>query len=81
MDVPTEFLSKLAEILQADQQAVGRSFPLTSANWDSLAVVSAILLIDEVYSITIPAKSLAQCTSVGALLDLVLAKVAEAQAS
>lgn len=65
------FFSKLAGVLEADPAQVGENFALTPENWDSLAVLGAIALIDECFSATVPAFALNECRSVKELWRLV----------
>ncbi|MEB3349993.1 MAG: acyl carrier protein [Cyanobacteriota bacterium] len=64
------FLSGLAEILEVAPEAVGPDLELTADNWDSLAIVSTIGLIDECFGGTVPGARLRACTTVAALLEL-----------
>lgn len=66
-----EFLAKLADILEVDNSNLSESVELNDDNWDSVAHLAAIAAIDEQFGITVPARELTQCTSVGALLKLV----------
>lgn len=70
------FLSELAAILQVPPETVTESYKLDSGNWDSVAVMGAIALIDEQYNITVPAKDLIGCTSVKQLLELIATQLA-----
>ena len=70
----TTFYEGLAEILEVDTDAITPELQLASANadWDSLAVVSTIALIDDCYNVMIDGKSLAACEKVAdieALID------------
>jgi acyl carrier protein len=71
----SEFLKGLSEILEVDESKISSTFLLTDgdAPWDSLAVVSVIALIDELYSKTVDGKSLAECKSIGDIEALVAA--------
>ena len=63
----------LAEILEVDAELINPSFDLHSggAAWDSLAVVSTIALIDEVFSVMVDGQSLGKCTTVANIEALV----------
>lgn len=67
----SEFYEGLAEILEIDTQDVTPELELTGENWDSLAVVSTIALIDDVYDVMVNPESLAECKSVGDIEKLV----------
>jgi acyl carrier protein len=59
----SEFYTGMAEILEVDEE-IGPDYPL-GEGWDSLAIVSTIALIDEVYGTTVSANDLKACTTVG----------------
>ncbi len=70
------FVAGLAGILQVPPETVTADYKLDSGNWDSVAVLATIALIDEQYNITVPAKDLVSCGSVKQLLDLIMARLA-----
>ena len=70
----TTFYEGLAEILEVDTDAVTPELALAGANadWDSLAVVSTIALIDDCYNVMVDGKALVACEKVAdieALID------------
>jgi acyl carrier protein len=67
----SEFYEGLAEVLEIDTQDVTPELELTGENWDSLAVVSTIALIDDVYDVMVNPESLAECKTVGDIEKLV----------
>ncbi len=73
----SEFYEGLAEILEIDADEVKPELELTSENWDSLAVVSTIALIDDVYDVMVSPDKLAECKTVGDIEQLVAAERAE----
>ncbi len=68
------FFSGLAEILEISPSDISPQLDLTQQAWDSLAVVSAIALIDECFGVTVDGAALAKCTTVSQIQDLVAAK-------
>jgi acyl carrier protein len=66
-----EFIDDLAAILEVEVDELHGDFILNSDNWNSLAIVSAIVLIDEQYGIAIPGDKLRSCTSLGNLWNLI----------
>lgn len=66
----SEFYEGLAEILEIEPSDVTPELALDDDNWDSLAIVSAIALIDEVYDKTVSGDALAACKTVGDLEKL-----------
>ena len=68
-----KFLEGMAEILEISPSDVTPELDLTQQAWDSLAVVSAIALIDECFGVD--GAALAKCESVKQVQDLVSAKI------
>ncbi|MBU0608183.1 MAG: acyl carrier protein, partial [Armatimonadetes bacterium] len=59
----------LAEILEVDEVEVNADLNLTELEtWDSLAVVSAIVAIQQIYGVNLEAAALADCETVGDVL-------------
>lgn len=65
------FLKELAEILEAEPEDLHKDFILGDDNWDSLAIIDAIALIDMHFDITIEGKVLRDCKNVGSLLNII----------
>lgn len=63
----SEFYEGLAEILEVDVSKVTPELALDEGNWDSLAIVSTIALIDEVYGKAVSGEALEGCKTVGDL--------------
>jgi acyl carrier protein len=65
-----EFLKKVAQILEVGQVAEGddlKAFP----QWDSLAVLSVIAMLDADYSVNLKASEIGEAKSAGDLWRLV----------
>jgi acyl carrier protein len=73
-----EFREGLAEILDVEPDEVNSGLELDEAVWDSLAIVSAIALIDEVYNETVSADALSDCKTVGDIEKIVAKRRGEA---
>jgi acyl carrier protein len=69
----SEFYKGMAEILEVDENQITSTFELHAgdAAWDSLAVVSTIALIDELYSKTLEGKKLTACIKISDIEDLI----------
>jgi acyl carrier protein len=68
------FYEGLAEILEVDASELTSEFQFSNANadWDSLAIVSTIALVDDCFNVMLDGKSLAVCEKVAdveALID------------
>ena len=67
------FHEELAEILELEPSEVTPDLRLEDTSWDSLAVVSTIALIDELYEEAVSADALAKCETVGDIDALIAA--------
>lgn len=67
----SNFHEELAEILEVDVEQVTPDLRLDDTPWDSLAVVSTIALIDELYDVAVSADALNKCETVGDIEQLV----------
>ena len=59
-----EFYEGMAEILEIEIAEVKPELVLDRGNWDSLAIVSTIALIDEVYDKAVGGEALEQCKTI-----------------
>jgi acyl carrier protein len=73
-----EFYEGLAEILEVEAEDISPEFNLKEAGWDSLAVVSTIALIDDVYGLTVHPNKLGECETVANIETLINEQRAEA---
>ncbi|HEX8449129.1 MAG TPA: acyl carrier protein [Allosphingosinicella sp.] len=67
----SEFYEGLAEILEVEVDEITPDLNLEDGGWDSLAVVSTIALIDDVYDVTVHPTALSDCKTVGDIEKLV----------
>ena len=65
------FHEELAEILELEPDQITADLRLEDTSWDSLAVVSTIALIDELYDEAVSADALSKCETVGDIDNLV----------
>lgn len=65
------FFEDLAAILEVEPGELQPDFVLNQENWNSLSIVSTIVLIDEYFSIAIPGENLRECKSLGELWQLI----------
>lgn len=73
-----EFYAELAEILEIEPDQVTPGLRLEDTPWDSLAVVSSIALIDELYDVAVSADALNNCETVGDIEKLIAREKGEA---
>jgi acyl carrier protein len=68
-----QFYEGIAEILEVDVEKINSEFKLNSSEsfWDSLAIVSAIALIDDCFNVTLAGKELADCETIADIEQLI----------
>ena len=66
-----QFMEDLAAVLEVEPEELQVDFPFTRDNWNSLAIVSTIVLIDEQFGVAVEGEKLRDCSSVGVLLELI----------
>jgi acyl carrier protein len=69
----TDLYRGLAEILEVEPSSIDPHFELNSgsAPWDSLAIVSTLALVDELFNVMIDGKLLSECTIVAQIEALI----------
>ena len=67
----SEFYDGLAEILELEPGEIGPDVSLKDVSWDSLAVVSTIALVDDVFGVALNANRLAECETIADIEKLV----------
>ncbi len=72
----SQFYEGLAEILEVPVSDIGSDFSLADHAWDSLAIISCVALIDEVFGQLVSGSALAECHTVADLERLVSVSVA-----
>ncbi|HEY3696243.1 hypothetical protein [Phenylobacterium sp.] len=65
------FYEGLAEIFEVDAGEIGGAFSLVDHNWDSLAIVSVIALVDECENLMLDGPALAKCAAVSDIEALI----------
>lgn len=66
-----DFYNGLAEILEIDMAQVTPQLRLGDHAWDSLAIISVIALVDELFDQMLSGQALAQCETVADILALI----------
>lgn len=66
-----EFFEGMAEILELDSGQIQPDLSLQDYAWDSLAVVSTMALVDDVYSVMLDGQALAKCSTIADILALI----------
>lgn len=67
----------MATVMEVDPKALSDATILNDDNWDSLALLGAIAVIDECYSVTVDLQSLAKSQNLGDVVALVQDKLAK----
>ena len=68
------FYEGLAEILEIDVTEISPSLDLTTMDWDSLAFISTIALVDDCFNVMLDGQSLADCQTVADIEKLITKK-------
>lgn len=66
-----ELYAGLAEIFETDTAEVNADTVLANHNWDSLAIVSTIALVDEIRGELLDGSALAECVTVADIVALI----------
>jgi acyl carrier protein len=68
-----KFYEGMAEIFEVEPEAMSAGFDLTTANcdWDSLAIVSTIALVDDCFNVMLRGDALGECKTIGDIEALV----------
>lgn len=66
-----DFYNGLAEILEIDVAQVTPQLRLGDHAWDSLAIISVIALVDELFDQMLSGQALAQCETVADIVALI----------
>lgn len=70
----TAFRKELASIFAVDIGSVVPEARLATFTWDSLAVVSTILAIDELFDVLVEGQTLVNCETIGDVEKLIAAR-------
>ncbi len=66
------FLSELAEVLEVEVSELDRDYKLDeNDNWDSLALISVIVMVDEHFKVSLSNDALRNCNRVEDIVNLI----------
>ncbi|MFS0822757.1 acyl carrier protein [Bacillus sp. 1P02SD] len=75
-----EFLNELSELLEIEVSELVDSYKFDeNENWDSLTLISVIVIIDEHFKISLTNDSLRKCNNLGELLGLINGKIGKVE--
>ena len=69
-DKTKEFLSKMAEALEIEDDNISENSNLSDFNFDSLAIISTISLVDEFFNTVISMDQLSSCKKIQDIIEL-----------
>ena len=69
------FLSALADALELESSALSPTTTFSEIEWDSLAVITTIALIDEHFGILVSGQAVGECSGIPDLLSLVKSQI------
>ena len=67
----SEFFEGLSEIFEIDVDKVGPGLSFDEVDWDSVAIISTIALVDEVFGIFLDGDVLSNCNNIKDIMDLI----------
>ena len=70
----SEFFEGLSEIFEIDLDKVQPDLSFDEVDWDSVAIISTIALVDEVYGVFLDGDILSNCKNVRDIMDLIKKK-------
>ena len=65
------FYEEFASLLGIEKNAISESSILSELEWDSMALISTMALIDEVFAVVVSGDQLTECITVADILKLV----------
>jgi len=65
-----EFISKLADAIDLEEEKITPNSKLSELNWDSLAVISAISIADQCFDVVISIEKLSECKTLNDIINL-----------
>ena len=71
----SDFLSGLADALEIEESTLTPNTLFNEIDWDSLAVISAIALIDEQFGVMIPGQDISNCKGMPDLISLIQSRI------
>jgi acyl carrier protein len=70
----SEFYENMAEILEINIDQVTPEFELKNIDWNSLAIVSTIALVDECFGVLLNGRMLDDCKTIADIENLIALK-------
>ena len=64
------FCDEFSTLIGIERSLIHKDSKLSNLNWDSMALISTMALIDEIFSIVISGDQLTQCETFGDILAL-----------
>jgi acyl carrier protein len=72
----SEFYEGIAEIFEIDVEQIKPEFELQTIDWNSLAIVSTIALVDECFNVILNGRVLEACNTIADIENLIASKKA-----
>lgn len=72
----SEFYEGMADILEVDIDQITPEFELKNVDWNSLAIVSTIALVDECFDVMLNGRLLDMCKTIADIENLIASKKA-----
>ena len=65
-----KFYKGMSEIFEVELEAISKEYLLNEGNWDSLAIISTIALVDNCFGLILSGNDLYNCKSIGDIIKL-----------
>ena len=65
-----EFLIKMSEALELEEGILSFDTDFSELNWDSLAVITAIAIVDECFGVVISAEKIFYCQNLNDIIEI-----------
>lgn len=72
----SEFYEGMADILEVSVEQIKSEFELKNVDWNSLAIVSTIALVDECFDVMLNGRLLDMCKTIADIENLIASKKA-----
>ena len=69
------FLSALADALELESSSLSPATTFNEIEWDSLAVITTIALIDEHFGVLVSGQAISECSGISDLLSIINSKI------
>lgn len=66
-----KFYKGMSEIFEVELAVISKEYSLNESNWDSLAIISTIALVDNCFGLILSGNDLYSCKNIGDIIKLI----------